>query len=131
MFASSALVLGLGAVAIGSAVVANADQGNQISGFRGDHSVEHQAVHDALEAGDYNAWKEAVKGRQNVENFTEDQFNKLREMYQLRQDGKFDEANKIREELGLPDRQGHKGGEGHDCANRQKNGNSNDSDNNQ
>ena len=69
----------------------------------------NEAAREALEAGDYNAWKEAVSSQ-----LTEENFNKIVEMHeanaerfelraQIRQaveDGDFEKAQELRAELG-------------------------------
>jgi len=61
---------------------------------------QHDAVHAALEAGDYAAWKEAVSNLGHdsalVEKITEDNFDTYVEMH-----NKLEEAKALAEELGL------------------------------
>ncbi|KKR44778.1 MAG: hypothetical protein UX02_C0002G0071 [Candidatus Moranbacteria bacterium GW2011_GWC1_45_18] len=66
-------------------------------------SVErHEAMQKAFENNDYNAWKSLMNGRGRVtEAINEGNFAKFSEMHRLMLDGKYDEANQIREELGL------------------------------
>ncbi|MDP3899813.1 MAG: hypothetical protein Q8Q23_01900 [bacterium] len=62
----------------------------------------HAAVQEAINNNDYNAWKEAMGDHPNTEIITEENFGKLAEMHNLIKEGKFDEAEAIRAELGLP-----------------------------
>ena len=67
-----------------------------------------EQVKNAIENNDYEAWKKLTEERNSnakvLEKINASNFSKLKEMHQLMQDGKVDEANKIRQELGLPDR---------------------------
>jgi len=66
----------------------------------------------ALENNDYNAWAEAVAGTPIADKINESNFSKLVESHKLMLEGqaKFEEARKIREELGFGI--GRRGGEG-------------------
>lgn len=78
--------------------------------YRGDasqmgpgYSTErHEAMQKAFEANDYEAWKNLMTGKGRVtEVINKDNFAKFVEMHKLREEGKTDEANKIRADLGL------------------------------
>ena len=57
---------------------------------------------NAFETKDYNAWKNLMQGRGRVTQVVNEQnFSSFAEMHKLRLEGKFDEANKIRQDLGL------------------------------
>ena len=79
------------------------------AGINEDNFTKIKARHDnkekikkAIEDGDYNAWKQALNERPKMEDrVTEENFSKFSEMYKLIEEGKIDEANKIKEELGL------------------------------
>ena len=61
-------------------------------------------VQAAIEAGDYNAWKEAMEQLENpplTELITEENFDLFVQMHQALQNGDFDTANQIREQLGI------------------------------
>lgn len=102
----SGAVLGLGALfAASSGALA----------YRGDPSVQgpnysaerHEAMTQAFENNDYNAWKEQMQGRGRVTQVVnEENFARFAEMHQLMLDGKTDEANAIRAELGLGQQNG-------------------------
>ncbi|MBN2142030.1 hypothetical protein JW711_01750 [Candidatus Woesearchaeota archaeon] len=72
-----------------------------------DMQAHQEAVEAALEAGDYDAWLEAVQDTPWSDEVTsvinEDNFDRLVEMYNLRQDAKdlIGEARDIAEELGI------------------------------
>ena len=66
-------------------------------GFR-----SNEAVEEAIEAGDYNAWKELMSGKGRVTQvITEANFARFAEAHRLAEEGKLDEAEQIRQELGL------------------------------
>ena len=73
-----------------------AQRGPQFSAER------HEAMQKALEGNDYNAWKELMNGRGRVTQvINEGNFTRFSEMHRLMLEGKYDDANKVREELGL------------------------------
>lgn len=82
--------------------------------YRGDPTVSgphctqerQQAVQNAIKNRDYNAWKNLMDGRGITRRITEQNFNRFAEMYQLRLEGKIDEANKIKAELDIGIRNG-------------------------
>jgi len=68
----------------------------------GPHGEHGQAVHDAIEAGDYQAWADAMQNHPDAaELVNEETFNKLMEAHQLMEDGDKDGAKEIFESLGL------------------------------
>lgn len=69
----------------------------------------HEQMEKAFENNDYNAWKNLMNGKGRVtEVVNEGNFNRFVEAHKLVKEGKTDEANKIRQELGL----GQEGGQG-------------------
>lgn len=68
---------------------------------RAGRAQERVAIRTAMESGDYSAWKDAMGNRPNASQITEAEFVKLQEAHKLAQEGKFDEAQKIRESLGM------------------------------
>jgi len=109
----SALALLAGGVAITLPGVASA--------YRGDSSVKgpnytaerHTAMENAFEKGDYDAWKNLMQGRGRVTQVvTKDNFAKFAQIHKLSEEGKNDEAQKIRQELGLGLRNGSGQGAG-------------------
>ena len=74
---------------------------------------KHEAVLNALEAGDYQAWLEAVgTDSPMAQAVSEDEFPHLLEAHNLMQEAKekMDQARQIKEELGLPAPEGKMGG---------------------
>jgi hypothetical protein len=78
--------------------------------YRGDPSVKgpnyseerHQAMEKAFETKDFDAWKKLMQGRGRVTQvITKDNFAKFAEAHELAEEGKLQEAAKIRQELGL------------------------------
>lgn len=81
-----------------------------VQAYRGDPSVQgpnysqerHTDMTAAFENKDYNAWKNLIQGRGRVTQVVnEDNFARFVEAHQLALEGKTQEANKIRAELGL------------------------------
>ena len=64
---------------------------------------QKEAVHQAIEDGNYQAWAELVEGRPIAEVINEDNFDRFVEMHQLKK-----QAKEIVEELGL-EKMGKKG----------------------
>ena len=78
--------------------------------YRGDPNVQgpnysperHEAMEKAFENKDYNAWKNLMQGRGRVTQVvTEQNFARFAEAHELAEQGKIQEANQIRQELGL------------------------------
>lgn len=78
--------------------------------YRGDPNVKgpnysperHGAMTKAFENKDYNAWKNLMQGRGRITQVINEQnFSRFAEMHKLMLEGKTEEANKIRQELGL------------------------------
>ena len=67
----------------------------------GQFSENRQAVYEAMESGDYTAWKEAMGDRPGGATLTEEDFQKLSQAHQLKKDGDVEGAEIIMEELGL------------------------------
>lgn len=65
---------------------------------------ERGVIQNAIEKGDYEAWKEAMGDRPNAAEVTQEEFVKLQEAHTLAQEGKYDEARQIRESIGISDR---------------------------
>ncbi|MFA6017459.1 MAG: hypothetical protein WC744_05220 [Patescibacteria group bacterium] len=100
------LTLGLTALVIGGlfALPKAADA------YRGDPTVKgpnyteerHDAMEKAFESNDYNAWKNLMSGRGRVTQVVnKDNFARFAQIHELIEEGKTDEADKIRTELGL------------------------------
>lgn len=64
---------------------------------------QHTAIKDAIEAGDYEAFQQALAGTpfDQVE-ISEEQFNQMQEVHSLIKGGEFQEARELAQELGLP-----------------------------
>jgi len=82
----------------------------QVEAYRGDPNVQgpnysverHQAMTQAFENHDYDAWRELMQDRGRVTQVVnQDNFARFAEAHQLAQEGKLDESRQIREELGL------------------------------
>lgn len=100
------LLLGLTALTIGGAIIAP----QAVLAYRGDPNVKgpnfteerHLAMEKAFENKDYDAWKELMGGRGRVTQVVNtENFAKFAEAHELAEEGKTDEANTIKAELGL------------------------------
>lgn len=62
----------------------------------------HTAMEKAFNNNDYNAWKKLMQGKGRVTQvITKDNFAKFAQAHKLGLTGKIEEANKIKDELGL------------------------------
>ena len=115
----------IGAAAL-VAIIASAGFAMSTFAYQGDPNAKgpnyneerHEAMLNAFENKDYNAWKEARgdfgKGR-IMDQVNEDNFSKFVEMRELRLAGDIDGADALREDLGLGQgmmRHGHGKGQG-------------------
>jgi len=105
-FSAVAFVLGAG---LAMAVSASADTGvfTRWGGERAGCDPERRtAIEAALEAGDYDAWKELMGGKGRVsEVVTEENFTTFVAMHEAVENGDFEKAKELRKELGLGWRQ--------------------------
>ena len=114
-FTAVAAILGMGFAA---AMSASADTNPGYGAERGQcDSEQHEAVEEALDAGDYDAWVELMDGRGRVTSVvTEDNFDTFVEMHEAMEDGYIEVAQELREDLGLGlkprDGSGYRNGEG-------------------
>ena len=102
----SLIVLSVSAVVLGSLLV----YPTGASAYRGDPTVlgpnctqeRHDAVENAIETNNYDAWKNLMQGRGRVTQIiTKDNFAQFAKAYKLAEEGNYAEAAKIRQELGL------------------------------
>lgn len=99
-------LVAVGAAAYGASVFAAEGRTGQ---FGPNYSPErHEKMTKAFENNDYAAWKDQMGNRGATRVVTEQNFSRFSEMHKLMLEGKTDEANKIRTELGL----GQGGGRG-------------------
>ena len=100
------IVLGATALVLGGLVMSP----RLAEAYQGDPSVQgpnctaerHEAMTQAFENNDYNAWKELMSGKGRVTQVvTEENFARFAEAHQLAAEGNLDEAKHIRQELGL------------------------------
>ncbi len=61
-----------------------------------------QEMNEALENNDYNAWKELSKNKLITDKITEENFDQIIAIHELKRAGEFEEANNLATELGLP-----------------------------
>ena len=100
------IVLGATALVLGGLVMSP----RIAKAYQGDPSVQgpnctterHEAMEQAFESNDYNAWKELMSGKGRVTQvITEENFTRFAEAHELAEEGDLDEAKAIRQELGL------------------------------
>lgn len=100
--------------------------------YHGDPSVQgpdctpekHEVMTQAFENNDYNAWKEQMNGKGRVTQvINEENFARFAEAHRLAEEGNYEEADQIREELGLRTKNGEKAGAGYRKGNRDGSGN--------
>ena len=103
---SKTLLAGAAILILGGAVITP----GLVSAYRGDPSVQgpnysqerHEAMTQAFENNDYQAWAKQMRSRGWVaEVINEDNFSRFVEARRLMLEGKTEEAAAIREELGL------------------------------
>lgn len=102
----TSILFGLTTLVITGAITAP----QAVLAYRGDPNVKgpnyaadrHTAMEKAFENKDYNAWKSLMAGRGRVTQVVNTQnFDKFAKAHELAKQGKTNEANKIRAELGL------------------------------
>lgn len=78
----------------------------------------HAQMEQAFESKDYAAWKNLMAGKGRItEVVNEGNFSRFAQMHELKEDGKYAEADAIRQELGLGNGNGN--GKGHGMKNKQ------------
>lgn len=98
MMIGTKLALALAGLALVGGGVARASAHNQ---FDGNRPAWVSKLHDALESGDYAAWK-AAHQQQFDAMTSEERFNDLKAMQQLMKDGKKAEARQYAKDHNLP-----------------------------
>jgi len=121
-------VFALAAIALtGSQLVANAYQGDHTKQGPNYSQERHEAMTQAFNNNDYNAWKEQMDGRGRVtEVVTEENFAKFAKAHRLGLAGDTAGADAIRAELGLRTSNGEKGGHGYGKGDGKGRGNGED-----
>lgn len=109
------ILLGAAALVLGGIALAP----GVVNAYQGDPNVQgpnytperHEAMTQAFENKDYQAWKNLMQGNGQVTQVVnEANFDKFAQAHQLALEGKTDEANQIRAQLGLG--QGNGSGQG-------------------
>jgi len=120
-------------VLLGSALalVTVAGVAGSASAYRGDYKQQgpnyseerHQLMEQAFENNDYNLWKSQMNGRGVTNVINESNFARFAQAHRLADEGKYDEVNQIREELGLRTSNGEAMGLGRGNGNGEGRGN--------
>lgn len=121
---SKKIILGVSALAM---AVSTLILTKSVFAYRGDYTQKgpdctperHEVMEQAFEDNDYQAWKELRDGRGRVsEIINEDNFARFAEAHRLAEEGNYEEADQIRQELGLRTKNGGPVGEGYRKGNR-------------
>jgi hypothetical protein len=98
-------ILGLAALVVGGTILVP-----RVLAYRGNPAIQgpnytverHEAMEKAFETNDFNAWKALANTKGRVTQvINKGNFTQFARAHKLAQDGKLEEANKIRSELGL------------------------------
>ena len=112
LIGAAALVAVIGLV--GAYTFSNAYQGDYTKKGPNYSTERHELMQKAFDNNDYNAWKNEMNNRGRVtEIINENNFSKFAKAHNLAMEGKYEEANQIREELGLGGRNGNRNGHGY------------------
>ncbi|RJR26792.1 hypothetical protein C4561_03350 [candidate division WWE3 bacterium] len=112
IFGLSALILGAGVFMLPGKVMAY--QGDYTQKGPNCDPERHEAMEQAFENNDYQAWADLMEGRGRVtEVINESNFNRFAEAHRLAEEGNYDAADAIRAELGLRTRNGERTGSGY------------------
>ncbi len=97
------------AVVLGQGLITSVEAYKGDSSKTGPSCTEerHEAMEKALETKNYAEWKKLMENRPIINKITEANFAKFAQAHQLMEQGKTDEANKIRAELNLGQGQGN------------------------
>ncbi|MBN1462393.1 MAG: hypothetical protein JW922_01780 [Paludibacteraceae bacterium] len=119
------LILGLTALALTAGAFLTV---GSTYAYRGDYtqkgpdcdSEKHELMEQAFENNDYQAWAELMEGKGRVTQvINEGNFSRFAEAHKLAEEGNYDAADTIRQELGLRTRNGEKVGAGYMQGNGQ------------
>ncbi|MCK5060170.1 MAG: hypothetical protein KAR00_03465 [Candidatus Pacebacteria bacterium] len=103
----------VGIIGLTSASSAIAYQGDYTQKGPNCTAERHEAMEMAFENNDYNVWRDLMEGRGRVSHvITEENFAQFAEAHKLAEQGKYTEADAIRQELGLRTSNGKKVGAG-------------------
>lgn len=98
-----------GAIGFGATNPALAYQGDPAKRGPNCTAERREAMEKAFQNNDYNAWKSLMQGRGRVSQvITQENFARFAEAHRLAEQGRYAEANAIRQELGLNVGQGYK-----------------------
>jgi len=70
--------------------------------MRRENKAQHEAVRDAIDSEDYDAFQEATESFEIEIELSEDQFEGMIEVKELKQSGDFEAAKELAKELELP-----------------------------
>lgn len=111
IIASLALMAAIGAGTIGMGMVADAHRDN-LNGQKRSLALSeeqrtkmtefHNQIEQAIKTNNYKDWKNTIESKSRpCDVVTEENFSRFAEMHNLMEDGKYEEAMAIRDELGI------------------------------
>ena len=101
--ASASYAMGTGGANIWS--ILTDEQKAQVKIMQEEKKQEMEKMQTAIEQGDYTTWKEIIESQPKMTDYiNEGNFAQFSEMHNLMKEGNMEEAQKIRDELELPDR---------------------------
>lgn len=110
-FSALALTAFVGTLIVGSVYAYQGDYTKKGPNYTPER---HEAMEKAFSSNDYNAWKNLMQGRGRVmQVITKDNFAQFAKAHALVEQGKFTEADAIREDLGLRTHSGQTTGMGY------------------
>ncbi len=110
---SGATLAAIGIIGLATASSALAYRGDYTQSGPNCTAERHEAMENAFESNDYNAWKDLMQDRGRVTQvIDENNFAQFAEAHQLAEQGKYAEADTIRQDLGFRTRNGQPIGAG-------------------
>ena len=122
------LILGISALALTAGAILTP---SSVFAYQGDYTKEgpdcdsekHEEMTQAFESNNYQAWAELMEGKGRVTQvINESNFARFAEAHKLAEEGNYDAADAIRQELGLRTRNGEKVGASYMQGERQSKG---------
>ncbi len=112
------LLIGLFSLAAGAVLASQITFGHagadpDAAGRRFFNPERHEMIEKAIERRDYKTWEEMMPERARIKEFVNEQnFDRFAQMHELMEEGEYEEAEEIREELGMPHHEGSERGRG-------------------
>lgn len=95
--------LGVGAVLASQIAFGHSGGVSEATGRSFFNPERHEIVEKAIELGDYRLWEEMMPERAGVRDFVNEQnFDRFAQMHEFMEEGEYEKAEEIMEELGMP-----------------------------